>query len=86
MAKSFGILLGIAATVVSVNSPADDNVQAVALADLHGYARPAVEQVTLTAESASSTSRTDEPSNAWLGAIGFLGLVVLRRTRASPLA
>ena len=44
----------------------------------------ALAQVPQTAKLLPSISAPD-PSTAWILAVGFLGLVVLRRTRSGPL-
>ena len=78
-------LLGIAATVVSLNAtpqsiatlPAASVVSAAAVRSLHTG-----EQSFLTR---SESNAADMPS-PWILALGFLGLVVLRRTRSGPMS
>ena len=79
-------LLGIAATVVSLNAtpqsiatlvPAASVVSAASVRSLHTG-----EQSFLTL---SESNAADMPS-PWIMALGFLGLVVLRRTRSGPMS
>ncbi len=91
MVKLFRMLLGIAATVLSFNLPAHDSVPGLSLAETRAYAHPAVALVTLPPVQVdpdfnSSQNSADAAPNAWLAALGFLGLVVLRRTRSGPMA
>jgi hypothetical protein len=91
MVKLFTMLLGIAATFLSFNLPAYDSVPRLALAETHAYVQPAVAVVTLPPaqvdlDSTNSPNSADGAPNAWLCALGFLGLVVLRRTRSGPMA
>lgn len=89
MLKSFASLLGIAATVLSLNLPANESVPGLSLAQMHANMRPAVAH--LEAAPSRDLDPTDSPNsvdaapNAWLCALGFLGLVVLRRTRSGPM-
>lgn len=91
MVKSVATLLGIAATVLSFNLPANERTRGIALAELGANtasvansASPAHGAASLI--SLSTTEPADKgPANAWLYALGFLGLVVLRRTRSGPM-
>jgi hypothetical protein len=87
MLKSSASLLGIMATVVSLNLSANETVPGLSLAQLHADVQPAVatyDAADLQSNS-NSTNSTDGSPNAWLCALGFLGLVVLRRTRSGPM-
>lgn len=86
MVKLAASLLAVAATTFSFNLPAND-MRGVVLAEFPSSASPVssqsrdiASQLSLKSESAESA-----PANAWLYALGFLGLVVLRRTRSGPM-
>ena len=55
-------------------------------ADTPATAAPAASTLaTVLQRIPASIIAVPEPSNAWLFGLGFLGLVVLRRTRSGPL-
>jgi hypothetical protein len=87
--KFFATLLGIAATLVSLSIPANESVPGLSLAEIRASAQPAVAHATLAPaldlDSTDTSNNADEAPNAWLCALGFLGLVVLRRTRSGPM-
>jgi hypothetical protein len=102
MLRSVVTLLGIAATLMSFNLPANESARGIALAELRSSARPVANRSGATLPGAtlampargadsqlsfdSPESAEQEPANAWLYALGFLGLVVLRRTRSGPMS
>ena len=83
--KFVATLLGVAATVISLNAtpqavttiPAASVMSAAAVRALHTG-----DQSFLTL---SESNAADMPS-PWFMALGFLGLVVLRRTRSGPMS
>ena len=88
MLKSSASLLGVMATVVSLNLSANESVPGLSLAQLHANIQPAVakfDAVDVASAKSNSSNSTDGSSSAWLCALGFLGLVVLRRTRSGPM-
>jgi hypothetical protein len=90
MLKSFASLLGIAATVLSLNLPAGESVPGLSLAQMRANLTPAVAHLEAAPAielqpTTDSTNSADGGPNAWLCALGFLGLVVLRRTRSGPM-
>ena len=86
MLKSSASLLGIVATVVSLNLSANETVPGLSLAELHASVQPAVATFDVASlPSQNSSNSADGSPNAWLCALGFLGLVVLRRTRSGPM-
>ncbi|MGZ5038329.1 MAG: hypothetical protein ACXWG1_00105 [Usitatibacter sp.] len=89
MLKSSASLLGIAATVLSLNLPANESVPGLSLAQIRADVHPAVAHLEAApAQAFDSTDSSNNASggpNAWLCALGFLGLVVLRRTRSGPM-
>jgi hypothetical protein len=79
-------LLGIAATVISLNA----TPQSIAtLAPAAGIASAASIRSLHTGDQSfltlSESSAAEMPS-PWIMALGFLGLVVLRRTRSGPMS
>jgi hypothetical protein len=57
-----------------------------AAADAPAVAAPAARTLAATLQNIpASILAVPEPSTAWLFGLGFLGLVVLRRTRSGPL-
>jgi predicted transcriptional regulator len=86
MLKLSASLLAVAATVVSLDLSANESVPGLSLAQLHANVHPAV--ATYDApdlQPTNSSNSADGSPNAWLCALGFLGLVVLRRTRSGPM-
>jgi hypothetical protein len=76
--KRAATLLGIAATALSLNATTQDFAPRFAAAEmLPTFA---------SASIASTDSQKPDTTTAWVFALGFLGLVVLRRTRSGPLS
>jgi hypothetical protein len=96
MLKSFAALLGVAAAVLSLNLPANEPAPGLALAQMRSGLQPVAAHLEATTglelggsesldASTQSPNSADGGPNAWLCALGFLGLVVLRRTRSDPM-
>ncbi|HLX23325.1 MAG TPA: hypothetical protein VKR38_08285 [Usitatibacter sp.] len=91
MSKSFEILLGIAGLLFSVGLSAEEKVPAVAVADHTAYVQPIVERAAIAPpqfdfEATDSPADSDRTPNPWICVLGFLGVVILRRTRSGPIA
>ncbi len=84
--KFAATLLGISATVLSLAATPQSLVTMAPVASLAGVA--AVRSLHTGDHSFLTLSRTNasEAPNAWLMALGFLGVVVLRRTRSGPMS
>jgi hypothetical protein len=86
MLKFCASLLAAAATVVSLDLSANESVPGLSLAQLHADLQPAVATYSgADLQPTNSSNSADGSPNAWLCALGFLGLVVLRRTRSGPM-
>ena len=73
---------GIAAVLIGLAA----SLPLVAGADAPTAAAPAARTLATALQNIpASILAVPEPSSAWLFALGFLGLVVLRRTRSDPL-
>ena len=81
--KLAATLLGIAATILSLGATPQS------LATFHPAASAAAVKTVHTGDQSfltlSDSNSADAP-NAWLMALGFLGFVVLRRTRSGPMS
>jgi hypothetical protein len=86
--NSLATFFGVAATVLSFNLPATEGVGGIALGEFHS-GNPVMGVPSRDATSRYALEEKDSadagPANAWLYALGFLGLVVLRRTRSGPM-
>ena len=81
--KFAATLLGIAATIVSLGATPQS------LPSFNGVANVVAVRTAHTGDQsflALSESNSADAPNAWLMALGFLGFVVLRRTRSGPMS
>lgn len=93
---STAVIVAVLALLVPNNGAQAVNAGAALPAQPAGYAQPATDglqpvaaaqrfdRVDLPGPSLSSTAHGPDPAIAWMLALGFLGLVVLRRTGAPP--
>ncbi len=91
MSKSFQVALGIAGLLFSAGLSAVEKVPAVAVADHTAYVQPIVAHATVAPpqfdfEATDSPEETERAPNPWLCVLGFLAVVILRRTRSGPIA
>lgn len=77
--KRAATLLGIAATALSLNATTQDNV-------LRAASTVQVRSPSIVSSFLPQTdSQKPDSTMAWVFSLGFLGLVVLRRTRSGPI-
>lgn len=86
--KRAATLLGIAATALSLNATTHDFAPLLSAAELVP-ASMATAAASLSDRATASILQTDsqqpDTTMAWVFALGFLGIVVLRRTRSGPI-
>jgi len=84
--KFAATLLGIAATVVSLGATPQSLVTMAPVASVTSVASVRSLHTGEHSFLTLSESNASEAPNAWLMVLGFLGVVVLRRTRSGPMS